>query len=105
MRFWKSCATVDVSGRGYIAVVDGWFEFVGGGGGGNSGDSGIGESWRQSSIGWGPRELWRCGRSWGPSAHPDQSAKAFSGLDEIARHWVSGLQYGVVCRQLFLRAG
>ena len=54
VRFWSSCAIVEISGRGNVILVDGWFESEGGG---DSGDLGIDVSWRQISIGWEPREL------------------------------------------------
>ena len=32
MRFWRSFAKVEVSGRRYVVLVDVWFELGGGGG-------------------------------------------------------------------------
>ena len=60
----------------------------------DSRDSGIGESWRQSSIGWGPRELLCCSLSACPCAQADQSAKYSLVIDEITKGLVSALQCG-----------
>ena len=73
--------------------VDWWFDSKGGG---VSSDSGVGEIWRQETISWVLRTLCRCGLSAGTCAHADQWAKVSSVVDELARDWASGEQWGGV---------